>query len=351
MRVVFIAAALLSVLVWCTPSRSTAQTDEYTLTIGEALSLLAADRWQEAYTLMQRAHALRPSARTYRGLGMAAFGMGHYREAAAHLQASLADTRHPLTPELRTEVEAMRVECVARIGSLRVILNPASATATLDGHQVTSGSTVPVDPGRHALRVDAAGYSGHAEELLVAAGEQRAVEVTLRPVATVPAPSPGPDAQAQADAAATARPGQGAPMQAPEATDDPAHATTRSAAFGVGAGAVALGTSSLLLGVVSHALRNDAGSAFDASVRLGTCVAVDADGNLPDQPDPRCTDWHRRRTNLKAPMIAGYVGGAALIGVGVVLMLTSGRSGDSDERAVTCGAGPGDVGVSCGARF
>src|SRR5688500_9579869 len=55
------------------PAAEAAGVPGYAEAIGEAIEHYSAHRWPEAQAAFARAHALQPSARTYRGLGLAAF--------------------------------------------------------------------------------------------------------------------------------------------------------------------------------------------------------------------------------------------------------------------------------------
>src|SRR5215510_11512113 len=84
--------------------RLQAQSSEFDSLIGEAVREFAAENFVEARSLFERAHALEPNARTLRALGLCAFELKQYTQAASELDAALKDLRKPLTPELTESV-------------------------------------------------------------------------------------------------------------------------------------------------------------------------------------------------------------------------------------------------------
>jgi tetratricopeptide (TPR) repeat protein len=68
---------------------------------------MPAGNWEEALALFRQAHALRPSARTLRGMGVASFEARHYADAIRYLTAAATETARPLTPEQLLAVEQL----------------------------------------------------------------------------------------------------------------------------------------------------------------------------------------------------------------------------------------------------
>src|SRR5262245_443922 len=67
----------------------------------------AAGRWEEARVAFRKAHALYPNARTLRGIGMVAFEIRDYVDAARQLELALAEPRRALDETQRREVSAL----------------------------------------------------------------------------------------------------------------------------------------------------------------------------------------------------------------------------------------------------
>lgn len=68
-----------------------------------------------AHVAFEQAHAITPSARTLRGLGLASFELGRFEDAARELTAASGDPRHPLTDEQHREVQALLEVARARL--------------------------------------------------------------------------------------------------------------------------------------------------------------------------------------------------------------------------------------------
>jgi hypothetical protein len=79
--------------------------DDYTRAIQSAVEAYNRDDFATARKFFARAHELRPSARTWRGMGTTAFELRHFQDAVRELTSALEDRRSPLTPELRSETE------------------------------------------------------------------------------------------------------------------------------------------------------------------------------------------------------------------------------------------------------
>jgi tetratricopeptide (TPR) repeat protein len=76
----------------------------YRQLIAQAVEEFHASHFVEARALFERAHAISPNARTFRGLGITAFELRRYTLAVRELNAALEDLRNPLPPALREEV-------------------------------------------------------------------------------------------------------------------------------------------------------------------------------------------------------------------------------------------------------
>src|ERR1700753_3026369 len=80
-------------------------TDEYTRAVRSAVESYNRDDFATARKFFARAHELRPSARTWRGMGTTAFELRQFEDAVRELTFALEDQRSALTPELRSETE------------------------------------------------------------------------------------------------------------------------------------------------------------------------------------------------------------------------------------------------------
>jgi hypothetical protein len=151
---------------------------DYDALIREALAEFNASDFAEARALFERAHALSPSARTLRGLGITAFELKRYVQALNELEAALTDQRKPLTDAQRREVEALIVRTQRFVGKVKLELVPQDASVALDGRPIT-GTTLMLDLGAHELSVQATGYREKQLKLVIDGSENTTQRVEL----------------------------------------------------------------------------------------------------------------------------------------------------------------------------
>lgn len=161
-----------------------AQTDSsnvaYRDSIERAIDEFNRGNWEEAYALFKRAHELQPSARTLRGLGVAAYEMRMYVEAIRHLEAALSDTRMPLPTESRSHAYSLLGHAREFVSILKLHLSPAQAEIHLDGRKVTlDDGQLAVNPGPHTLNVRAQGYREQWLAIHPTAGAREELTVEL----------------------------------------------------------------------------------------------------------------------------------------------------------------------------
>jgi tetratricopeptide (TPR) repeat protein len=160
-------------------SASARQADgDYDGLIREALSEFNALNYAEARALFERAHALKPNARTLRGLGITAFELKRYVQALHDLEAALEETRNPLTEKQRRDVQDLIVKARRFVGKIKLELAPEGATVLLDGRASTSTALV-LDLGEHQLSVRAEGYREQELKLVIDGGEDTTQRVEL----------------------------------------------------------------------------------------------------------------------------------------------------------------------------
>ncbi len=83
------------------------ESDAYRALVSEAVSEFDAGHWEEARSLFRRAHSLAPNARTLRGLGMCAYELRDYAEAARMLANALTEPRRALTSEQQAQTRTL----------------------------------------------------------------------------------------------------------------------------------------------------------------------------------------------------------------------------------------------------
>jgi hypothetical protein len=128
--------------------------------------------------LFERAHALAPSARTLRGLGISAFELRHYVQAVRELEASLVDPRNPLTAEQRSEVNQAVARARRYVGTVSVRVRPERAMLLLDGVEIKERELL-LDVGDDRLTARAEGYRDADHALRVAGGSTQSVVLEL----------------------------------------------------------------------------------------------------------------------------------------------------------------------------
>src|SRR3954464_9628976 len=77
---------------------------EYREYVRVALREYQAGNFNEAKAFFAQAHALSPSARTFRGLGMCSYELRNYVDAIEWFDQALSSTQRPLTESMRDEI-------------------------------------------------------------------------------------------------------------------------------------------------------------------------------------------------------------------------------------------------------
>lgn len=171
---------------------------EYWRLVDEAIAHSSAARFHEALALFLRAHALRPSARTLRGIGLMRFELGDYAQAIPVLTQALDDPRRPLDEEARAEVRERRDRAMGFVAQVELVVRPEDATVSVDGRPlVREGGVALFNPGRHHVSIEREGHRAQELVWVFDGGERRRVEVALTPVGsatpdTVAAPAVPP---------------------------------------------------------------------------------------------------------------------------------------------------------------
>jgi len=167
------------------------QSVQYRELIGQALDEFKRKNWPESRVLFRRAHAISPSARTQRGIGMVSYEMRDYPDAVVALSSALSDSRQALTDAQRSECENLLSRARTFVGTYVLTLEPAQANVMLDGAPLVreADGRVLVPFGSHTLRATADGYAESITRLSVQGGEQGELRVTLNRPDAVAQPS------------------------------------------------------------------------------------------------------------------------------------------------------------------
>ncbi len=274
---------------------------EYDALVLRALAAYDAGRWDEARDLFERAHAIDPTARTLRTIGMSAFNQADYVGALQHLEAALVDPRRPLTDEQRAHVLGLIDRASRQVGRYRVRLSPSSASLLVDGAApaLLSEDEFVLVPGRHVLRATALGHRPLERKLEVHGQEREKLELALEPEGSATQPS---SATGQASSAALAA-----------GTHDDSSRTT--------------------LAIVSFSIGGAALLASGITLALALSDKAELDDGCPDRVcPPRLEDTRSRYQTLR--IVSPVALGVGVIGaaIGAVLLLSGGEDAE-DEQA------------------
>ena len=159
----------------------------YRAAIELALQYFRDRRWLEAREEFERAHRLRPSARTWRGIAFATFYLGDYPSSAHAFEQALAATHHRLTPQQRQECQDYLARAQARAGRLHIHVEPGNARIRLDDHPVQADQRhFFLAPGAHQARMEHEGYEPAVTQFQLVEGQQLELHVALSRTATKP---------------------------------------------------------------------------------------------------------------------------------------------------------------------
>ena len=162
------------------PGASNAQ---YSAAIDAALEEYSLQHFEEARSLFERAHAIDPSARTLRGLGMVEFELRHYVRATELLEQALLHGNRPLTSEQRVAVTQLITRAQQFIGVYRLEIEPKDVPATVevDGRaiELTPEKRVRLEAGEHVLQVSVHSAQPRVLRLDVKGGQQQTLPLSF----------------------------------------------------------------------------------------------------------------------------------------------------------------------------
>jgi hypothetical protein len=168
---------------------------EYDREITAAMAAHQEQRWLDARAHFERAHTLRPSARTLRGMGTSAYEAGQFALALRDLRAALVHPERPLSAELRSAVEALLSQGAGpRVGEYVFRVEPSGATLTVSGGTAVTGAEGQLlfEAGDYRVTAAMPGYLAQEVELHVLGGEREEIRLVLSVVAPAPSITPSP---------------------------------------------------------------------------------------------------------------------------------------------------------------
>jgi hypothetical protein len=157
------------------PGSAQALADAYEAEVQAAIEAYEHQELAEARKHFKLAHELQPSARTYRGLGVTAFGLGMYSEAVDELSHAVSESRRPLTSKLRQETEHLLTRAKERVSQQppsRESTASAQAPLPAEGSSGQSQQLTPFeyDDPNESTPPAATGGLGTQKILAIAAG-------------------------------------------------------------------------------------------------------------------------------------------------------------------------------------
>src|SRR5438876_3748895 len=164
--------------------RESPDKQSYRALIDDAVAEYDAHHFEESRALFRRAHQLAPSARTWRGIGMATFELRDYVKSLRALEASLVDSRSPLTSAERDEVQALAARARVFVGHFVIHLLPKEAVLRIDDAPTTldDGDILMLESGHHVLTAAADDRRTETREINVVGGERREISIILPPM-------------------------------------------------------------------------------------------------------------------------------------------------------------------------
>ena len=263
---------------------------------------LGAGDYAGAYDAYKAANDIIPASATLYKMAVCIDKQGKVMEAVAAYESFLGSNPPAKMQDKVSEVQARVADLKKKIGPpvVKVLSEPRGASVSVDG-VAQAGSTpieIKLSPGRHKIRVTAAGHAGVTKEVDVEPGAPKTVDVSLpreESVAMAPVPPPG------MPAAPPAKPIEGAPER-------------RSNVVGY-----------ILLGVAG------------AGVVVGSVFGIQALGDKSDFNGGEKTN-EKADSVEKNALIADMAFGAALtLGVTGTVLLLSNTGGSDTTQAKSAG--------------
>jgi hypothetical protein len=335
LRFVFIAAAVSIALTGEVSAQaqpiqpaspaSTALDDKARELFLEGVKASEKSQWAKAHAAFLAAWSLKEHYQIAGNLGTAEAKLGKWREAATHLSLYLREAPKEKVAE-RKSAEELLAQARAKVGSVRVRVEPAGAEVFVDGKAVGKAplaGEVFVEPGARVVEAKLAGYEAAKKEVSAGAAAAQEVEIRLallekkesgelRKLSGSPGERSGeaagqPSRSAQGDASKT-KPDAGSNDEATGPRKALIVAGAATSATLVGAGVV--------FAIVSSVNASDA-----KALREGLIAKSDPSLCLGQAPSQECTDADQHladRDTFRDLAIWSFVAGG-VVGVGTAV--------------------------------
>lgn len=280
--------------------------------------------------------------RCYSANGQTASAWATYREAAAAARAEGQAEREALARDEASKLEPRLTRVI-----IRVFDGGAAAGVTVkrDGEELPQslwGVPMPVDPGQHTMEASAPGKTPR-NATFEAKGEGAVIEVKVPPLSDAPGVTAPPPAAVEPPA----------PAQQPAATANPVTITDQPAASPSGAD-----QTQRIVGYVAAGLGVAAGATGVAFGLKGNDQNSQAKELCKDAPDACPQPDYDRIMSLRDAAEKNYRNsyifygvGAALLGTGVVLLLTADSAPAGVAWSIEGGVGPNGAVARLGGVF
>jgi tetratricopeptide (TPR) repeat protein len=155
----------------------------YTDAVNVGLAEFEDKNFAEARAQFARAHALSPSARTLRALGMVEFELKRYAESARLLSEALSSKEKPLDADKRAHVEQLLERASGYIGKLTLDIE-ADTSVTVDGvtSNLAPGNELVLEVGDHTLEFQSPTRIAQKRAVTIRGGELSTLRVRLTPL-------------------------------------------------------------------------------------------------------------------------------------------------------------------------
>jgi hypothetical protein len=161
--------------------------DQVKALLARGVEEYAAERWDEARAIFEQAHRLKPTARTARGIGMAAFNQRKYVDAVNFLGLALASQEQPLTAEQKGQIEDLLRQSLGFVGRFRFVVSRPEAQLEVRGVPTAQDVECVLPIGSHVVRAHAPGFLPVERAIEVSGGEETRLTLNLVPIPKTPA--------------------------------------------------------------------------------------------------------------------------------------------------------------------
>lgn len=298
----------------------------YDAQIKRALAAYQKEQWASALRDFQLAHALLPTARTLRTIGMCYFNLGDFPHAVISLERALSMKERPLSAKQARQTSSLIDQAMGELTQVSVQIDGPFDTFLIDDAdpQRAQSGRLLVAPGIHLLRVEGPNVQPVRHGFTGNPGQELSINLALTSVAATDQKAiPAPQNVAQ-NAVLTRASGQ---------TEG---STSGNGLAVVGALSLSVGAASLVASGVVALIANGLRGDLSESCPAGQCPAT---------VSATVEQKRSRYSTYRTVAAVGFYGGAAIAALGGTLILLdlNGQEENptSDSATLTLSVGPG----------